>query len=289
MAYEAERLLAMGSRLGEGPRWNTDEQALYWVDIEGHLFHRYDPATGIRKDFEAGLPVGVLGFRASGGLIMATRRGFATWDFSAGKLTFITDPEAGKEGARFNDGGTDRAGRFWAGTMSPPDPTSSLYRLDPDGSLHVMETGVTISNGIGWSPDNKIMYFTDSPRRVIYAYDFDLQSGTISNRRNFAYTPDDPAEPDGLTVDSEGFVWSAQWGGWRILRYDPDGKVEREVRVETAHVTCCAFGGPDLTDLYITTAWSGLSDDERAAQSMAGDLFILKTDIRGLPEPKFAG
>ena len=129
-------------------------------------------------------------------------------------MTFIADPESGKEGARFNDGATDRQGRFWAGTMCD-NPTSSLYRLDPGGAVHKMERGLTISNGIGWSPDNRTMYLTNSPKGVIYAYDFDPASGSISNRRHFVYTPDDPTQPDGLTVDAEGFVWSARWGGWK--------------------------------------------------------------------------
>ena len=174
--------------------------------------------------------------------------------------------------------------------MCPSAPgTSSLYRLDADLSIHKMETGVTISNGIGWSPDHKTMYFTDTPKKVIYAYDFDVETGAIEKRRNFVHAPDDPWSPDGLAVDSEGFVWSAQWGGWKIIRYDPKGKKEREVKVNAAHVTACAFGGPDLTDLYITTAWSGLSAEARRDQTQAGDLFLLQTDIKGLPEFKFAG
>lgn len=290
MTYEAERLLAMQNRLGEGPRWNVDEQALYWVDIMGNCFYRYYPSTGQHERFELGLQVGVLGFRASGGLIMGTDHGFASWDSSAKQLTFIADPEAGKEGARFNDGGSDRQGRFWAGTTTEKeDPTSSLYRLDPDGSVHVMQRELSISNGIGWSPDNRTMYLIDSPTKKIFAYDFDPASGSISNRRTFVYTPDDDSVPDGLTVDSEGFVWAAHWGGYKVVRYDPDGKAEREVRVNAPQVTSCAFGGPDLTDLYITTAWKGLSDEQRRAAPMAGDLFLLRTDIRGMEEPRFLG
>lgn len=283
---QAEHVLAVGNELGEGPIWSTEEQALYWVDITQHCFHRLYPATGEHEVFQVGLPVGALGLRASGGLVMATKNGFATWDWNA--LHFIAHPEEGKPNARFNDGAVDRQGRFWAGTLSE-DPTSSLYRLDPDGSVHTMETGVTISNGIGWSPDNRTMYFTDSPEHVIYAYDFDPESGTIENRRPFAHTPDEQGVPDGLTVDREGFVWSARWGGWKITRYDPDGRVEREIRLPVQCPTSCTFGGPGLDELYVTSAQTALSEAEKEQQPLAGDLFRVKTDVSGMAEPKFLG
>jgi sugar lactone lactonase YvrE len=162
---EVEHVLAVQNRLGEGPRWNVDEQALYWVDIENDAFHRFHPAPGAQERCVVGLPVGALGFRAAGGLILATREGFAVWEPETQALRFLADPEAHRPESRFNDGAVDCRGRFWAGTMSV-DPTSSLYRLDPDGSVQQMETGLTISNGIGWSPDNRTMYLTDTPRQV---------------------------------------------------------------------------------------------------------------------------
>jgi sugar lactone lactonase YvrE len=286
---EIEHVLSINCRLGEGPIWSCEEQALYWVDIEVHCFHRLYVETGTHGCFDVGLPVGALAFRASGGLVLATRDGFAFWDAESQALDFVADPEPGKPGARFNDGAVDRQGRFWAGTMSK-DPTSSLYRLDPDGSVHRMESGVTISNGIGWSPDNRTMYYTDSGVRMIYAYDFDPATGAIENRRPFVHTPDEEGVPDGLTVDSEGCVWSARWGGWKVTRYDPDGKVEREIGMPVQCPTSCTFGGAELTELYITSAWSGLSDEERSRQQpWAGDLFRLQTGVRGFEEPKFAG
>jgi len=276
------------SKLGEGPVWNADEQALYWVDIEQGRVHRLHPATGAHDVFDLGLPIGALGFRSSGGLVIATRAGFAFWDLQTQELRFVADPEADRPDARFNDGAVDRQGRFWAGTMGQ-GPTSSLYRLDPDGSVHRMETGITIANGIGWSPDNRTMYFTDSPLRVIYAYDFDPATGAIENRRPFVHTPDEEGVPDGLVVDSEGFVWSARWGGWKVTRYDPAGKVEREVRLPVQHPTSCTFGGPRLDELYVTSAWTALSEEERGKQPWAGDLFRLRAGVKGLAEPKFLG
>jgi sugar lactone lactonase YvrE len=287
--HTAEHLLPVQNRLGEGPRWNAGEGRLYWVSIEEDTFYRYDPASGRQEQFDVGQPVSVLAFREKGGLIMGTRDGFATWDFAAQALTIIASPEAGKEGARFNDGAVDPAGRFWAGTMTHTGATSSLYRLDPDGAVHTMEKGLAISNGIGWSLDGRTMYLTDSPRYVIYAYDFDLQSGSISNKRVFVQNSESEGQPDGLTVDSEGYIWSPHWGGYSVLRYDPSGQLERKVELPVSQVTACAFGGPDLTDLYITSAWSDLSPEQRAREPLAGDLFVLRTDIRGREEPAFRG
>ena len=285
---QVERVLSVKNKLGEGPLWHPEEQALYWVNIEQHCFHRLVPATGQHEIFAVGLPVGALAFRDSGGLVLATRDGFAFWDFRAQALEFIADPEADKPEARFNDGAVDRQGRFWAGTMSA-GPTSSLYRLDPDGSVYTMETGVTISNGIGWSPDDKTMYYTDTPLRMIYAYDFDPASGAIENRRPFIRTPDESGLPDGLTIDSEGFIWSARWDGWKVTRYDPAGKVEREIELPVQRPTSCTFGGAELDELYITSAWTGLSWVKRKLQPRAGDLFRIKVDVKGLEEPKFLG
>jgi sugar lactone lactonase YvrE len=285
---QVERLLHLNNQLGEGPIWNVSEHALYWVNIEGNCFYRYHPVTGAQERFDVGQPIGVLCFRKSGGLAMALRDGFALWDFQAQSLKFIANPEPGKPQARFNDGAVDRLGRFWAGTLAP-GATSSLYRLDPDLSVHTMETGITVSNGIGWSPDNRTMYYCDSRIHMIYAYDFDLASGTITNRRTFVHTPNDSSTPDGLTVDSEGFVWCARWGGWKVVRYDPMGKVEREIRLPVEYPTSCAFGGTALDELYITSAWTRLNDAQRKEQPDAGDVFRLKTNVKGLPEPLFAG
>jgi sugar lactone lactonase YvrE len=290
---DVEHVLAVQNILGEGPLWNSEEQALYWVDIYGHRFYRYEPATGELESFNVGLPVGALALRKAGGLVMATKRGFAFWDRQEG-LRSIVDPEAHKPYSRFNDGAVDRQGRFWAGTMCDPEdgcpqPESSLYRLDPDLSLHVMATEVGIANGIGWSPDQRLMYFTDSPLRMIYVYDFDAATGTIENRRPFVHTPEEKGVPDGLTVDSEGFVWSACWGGGKITRYDPTGKVERVIQLPVQYPTSCTFGGPSLDELYITSAWTALSEEKRRQQPLAGDLFRLRTDIKGQEEPKFAG
>jgi sugar lactone lactonase YvrE len=290
---EIEHVLAVQNTLGEGPLWNGEEQALYWVDIRSNCFYRYEPAAGKLEAFDVGVAVGVLAMRAAGGLVMATKSGFAFWNEQDG-LHVIKDPEAHKPHTRFNDGAVDCRGRFWAGTMCDPEdacaqPEGSLYRLDADQSLHVMETNISVSNGIGWSPDKRLMYFTDSPLRMIYVYDFDAASGAIENRRPFIHTPAEKGVPDGLTVDGEGFIWSASWGGWKITRYDPAGKVERVIQLPVQYPTSCAFGGEALDELYITSAWTALSEEKRKRQPFAGDLFRLKVGIKGLEESKYAG
>lgn len=289
---EATQVLASRNRLGEGPIWNSQEEKLYWVDILDGTFWRWRPDSDAHEIFHVGTPIGVMAFRASGGLLMATKKGFATWDERTQQLEVIANPIADKEHMRFNDGAVDCAGRFWAGTMSMSNESSKegiLYRLDPDRSVHVMETGISVSNGIGWSPDNTIMYFTDSPQRVIYAYDFDAATGTITNRRIFARLQDSNAVPDGLTIDSAGYIWSACWDGAKIVRYAPDGQVERVIQVPALRTTSCVFGGSELNELYITSAWNGLDEATLERYPFSGDIFKLSTNVKGLEKFAFAG
>lgn len=289
---DVERVLTVANQLGEGPIWHPDEGALYWVDIDERKILRFYPSTQKLESFDVETRVTALAMRASGGFITATDKGLAYWDTQAQELSFIADPEAGNPATRFNDGAVDRQGRFWAGSMNEVDfvtPDGSLYRLDPDGSIHTMEVDVPLSNGIGWSPDDKTMYFTDSMRQTIFAYDYEPATGDITNRRPFAQVSGEGVLPDGLTVDSKGFVWSAQWGGGNVTRYDPAGNVDRVIRLPAQQITCPAFGGENLDELFITSAWSGLSQAEREEQPLAGALFRIKLDVTGLPEPKFAG
>ena len=289
LMHEIENVLTLRNKLGEGPLWHPQQKLLYWVDIEASQIFRYDPSSGKHHAYQMDKPVGALAFRQAGGFMLAAEDGFSSWDIDSGLLEPIADPEADKADGRFNDGKVDRRGRFWAGTMTIEGASSALYRLDADGSVHKIESGITISNGLGWSPDNKTMYFTDTMIHTIYAYDFDLESGSLSNRRVFAQDPDAPGLPDGLCVDSEGCVWTARILDWRIIRYDPDGKIEREIRLPVKNPTSCCFGGENLDELYVTTASIGLTDDEARSQTQAGDLFRVHTGIKGQPEPMFAG
>lgn len=291
--FEVERVISVENEVGESPRWDPEEQAVYWLDIwSSPAVFRYHPATQEATRWTPGLPVTGQARRARGGFVFAARTGLYLWDEHTGKSEFIHDPEAHNRPVRFNDGSADRQGRFWAGSTYADDqfrPEGSLYRLATDRSVTKLAGGLACSNGLGWSPDNKTMYVTAQFAYELLAFDFDPATGEIANRRSFATVPEAGGLPDGLTVDADGFVWSAQWGGWCLTRYDPDGKIERVVKLPVPNPTSCVFGGPDLTDLYVTTAWLLLTDADRKAAPGSGDLFVIHTDIRGLPEPKYAG
>jgi sugar lactone lactonase YvrE len=289
---EIERVLTVQCEAGESPRWDVQAQCLYWADIVDPHLYRFDPTSGDLKTFVCAVPVTGIGLRQAGGLVLASKTGLHLLAADFQTYTFVTDPEAGKPNVRFNDGMVDRAGRYWAGTLNETDFSrleGSLYRLDPAGALHTLDTPFNAPNGIGWSPDDKTMYLVDSFAQVVYAYDFDAARGALARRRLFASVPKEDGMPDGLTVDAEGGVWIGHWGGGHLKRYDPAGKLERKVPLPVANVTACAFGGPDLDVLYITTAWFLLSAEERRAQPGAGDLFCVRPGVRGLTEPKFLG
>ncbi len=287
-----EHLIPSQDQAGETPIWVPNQQAVYWIDLEGSCVHRYEPATGDQKDWTLDVPVTALARRAGGGWVLGTKTGLAFWDEETNTSEFIVDPTADNDALRFNDIAVDRQGRLLAGTANVVQfdaPEGVLYRLDPDRTLHTIDEGYAVANGIGFSPDGGTLYVTDMFHNQIIAMDYDTAAGTVSNRRTFVEVPAEAGLPDGLIVDADGFIWSAHWGGSRITRYDPDGTIEREVPLPAANVTCMGFGGAELDELYITTAWFLLSDDERAAQPQAGDLFRLKSEVRGLIEPEFAG
>ena len=288
---EVEQVLPVQHILGEGPMWSEEEQTLYWVDIIGQSYSRFEPYSGAYEAVHVGTSVGVLARRASGGLVMATRQGFALWDTQSKALVPLANPIADRPYMRFNDGAVDCRGRFWAGTMRESGDMQmegALYRLDPDRSVHCMLTGLGIPNGIGWSPDDTVMYFTDSAEQIIYVFDFAAESGEIANRRVLVSLRGAPFQPDGLAVDSQGCIWSACWDGARIQRYTPSGTLDRVIEVPVPRPTSCAFGGRDLDDLYITSARVGLTPEQYARFPLSGDLFCLKTGIRGIRQHTFA-
>lgn len=289
---QVESIVAAQDEVGETPVWVPDEQALWWIDVEGKRVHRLDPATGQVRTLAVDFPITALARRAPGGWIAASKTGLYFWDHRTNRSEFIVDPEAGNPDVRLNDGAVDRQGRLLIGTLNQKDlgaPDGSLYRLDPDRSIHKLDTGLAVANGIGLSPDGRTLYVTDMFHSRILAYDYETRAGTVSRRRTFVNVPAEAGLPDGLIVDAAGFVWSAHWGGSRVTRYDPDGKIERQLKLPVTNVTCMALGGPALDELYVTTAWFMLDDAQRKAQPMAGDLFRVKTDVRGLVEPGFAG
>tara|TARA_R110002072_G_scaffold60051_58_gene152771 strand:+ start:5629 stop:6507 length:879 start_codon:yes stop_codon:yes gene_type:complete len=277
--------------LGESPVWSVAEQALYWVDIRNPMIYRLDPASGDVRNWRVQTEIGSIGLAGEGRLIAGTRMGIAYIGLDDNSFEELADPEGdGRMNAvRMNDGKVDRQGRFWCGGMDDPGyaEVASLYRFDHDHSIHRMAGPVTISNALCWSPDNTIMYFADSRKRTMWAYDFDAVSGAIENRRVFLEVADGEGVPDGATVDSEGFVWVAHMRGGKVKRYDPAGKAEREIAFPVSLTSCPAFGGPDLRTLYVTTASSKFEPADFEREPDAGSLFAVETDVTGLPEPVF--
>jgi len=289
----AEVVVKESCILGESPIWSVAEQVLYWVDVLNPSIHRFDPATGAHDRWLIETEIGSIGLASGNRLVAGLRMGFALYDLGSSKLEIINDPEGhGRQNTnRLNDGKVDRAGRFWCGSMQDPgrEPVGTLYRMDTDRSVHAMADGIRVPNALCWSPDDRTMYFADTYAECIWAYNYDLATGAIENRRVFAKTGEGTGRQDGATVDSEGFVWNAHIFAGRVVRYDPHGRIEREIVVPTPQVTSCAFGGPDLDILYITTASMRMSRDELAADPLAGSLFAVDTGVRGLPEPRFGG
>jgi len=277
--------------LGEGALWCPRDQVLWWIDISSPTLWRFEPRSGRVEHWPLPKPPGSFALRKDGGFLFAFRNGFATLEEPGGELNWCAVPGLALGDERFNDGKADRAGRFWSGTLDRKlgSAIGQLYRVEPGLRVTAMDRGFTISNGIGWSPDDRIMYFTDTPSRRIYRYDFDLASGQIANRRVFAEVEPGHGGPDGMTVDAEGCVWSAQFDRWCIHRYAPEGRLERSIRLPVQRPTTCMFGGPDLATLYVTSARMDLTADALAAQPQAGGVFALDPGVRGLPEPRFGG
>ena len=254
--------------LGEGPYWVPEDDCLLWVDIEGGRLHRtYFPSAETVTDSLSAVSAA---FPAERGSQWSTR--------------IIAEVPA-RDGLRFNDAGVDPAGRVWAGSMHIPEaePVGELYRLDPGGRLTTVLKGVTVSNGLGWSPDGTRMYYADSPLGRVDVFDYDPATGEASARRTFADLSAAEGVPDGLTVDLDGCVWVAMWGGSALRRLTPFGEQDAVLPVPASQPTSCAFGGPDLADLFITTANVGLSESERAEQPLAGRLLHVRPGPIGLP------
>jgi sugar lactone lactonase YvrE len=288
LQYPLHNVLEARARLGEVPIWDSTQKLLYWIDIYNHRVHQFHPATGNNTFFDVGDVVGAIAIAGTNRLIMALRHHLAFLNTQTGVVTPILEIEADLPDNRFNDGKCDSQGRFWFGSMhSLEQPQASLYRYDPDGSLHVMETGLTISNGLGWSPDQKTFYLTDSPQQKIYAYDFNSATGSISDRHIFVDLTDESFYPDGLTIDSQGHIWSAMWNGWCVIRFNPQGEEILRIKLPVQLPTSCTFGGEDLQTLYITTASVGLSQTEIEKSFYSGDVFALQTDVTGLPAYNF--
>ena len=291
---EIECVVDSASLLGEATYWDPKEQVLWWIDIWGPTIHRYDPATGTDKTWTAPEYLGTLSVREKGGLVVSMISGFYFFDPKTGTFDSIVDPEAEIADSRFNDGKTDRQGRFWSGTMfeapGTPAKIGALWRLDKDLSAHKVIAGVGCSNGLAWSPDSKTMYFTDSHTNLVWAYDFDAATGAASNRRVFIDLTAEKFIVDGATVDRDGNYWLTIPFNGRIFAYDPAGKRIRTIELPFDLPTCCEFGGPDLDTLYVTSATLRRDAKVLAGQTKPGGLFAIRgLGAKGLPLVPFKG
>lgn len=284
-----ELVLDASAELGEGPRWDARGQRLFWVDIMAGRVHAFRPSTGECRHVDVGRPVGALACARDGSVVLAVAGGFARLDWESGQIAMLAPTESDRTQNRMNDGACDPAGRFWAGTMALDESSGAggLYRFDADLSVHTMLGDITISNGIDWSLDGRRMYYVDSPTQRIDVFDFDATTGAITNRRPFVEVPRKAGTPDGLTVDGDGFVWLALWGGAALRRYAPDGTLERTIALPVSHPTSCAFGGAALDELYVTSARRPLDAGARARQPAAGGLLRLRPGVTGRPPNLF--
>ncbi len=278
-------IMGTASVLGEGSVWDYRKKVLYWIDIEKNTLFEYDPADESSKSYDVKQKIGTIVPETDNSVIVALQDGVYRLDLLSGNLSFIGRPKSLKTGERFNDGKCDPQGRFWVGSMSTTGKSkgSYLYKMDPAGTFTEMIDSVSISNGIIWSPDGSKMYYTDTPTGKVMAFDFDGKSGTISNPRIAVTVNDTLGHPDGMTIDAAGKLWVAMWGGSAVCRFDPDGgKLLDRIMVPAKNVTSCAFGGPDLDMLYITTASTGMKKEELQKYPGAGGLYRIQPGVKGI-------
>lgn len=276
--------------LGEGPVWDVEEQALYLVDAKEGELHRFDPATEAHTSWSFPGRVACLALRERGGFLLAFGKGFHFFDPATGETTQIADPSAEGSPTMLNDGKVDARGRYVCGSVEPTmqSPLGELYRLDTDGTTTVLDTGILVSNGPCWSPDGRTLYHADSVPKQIFAYDYDPETGAVSNKREFASTESLGGIPDGATVDAEGYLWTAVCEAGLVARFAPDGTLDRTVQVPVSMVSSVMFGGPDLDRLFITSIYPptfGFPDEPHG-----GTTYVIDgLGVTGLPEHRFKG
>ena len=304
MTYKIECVLQCENHLGEGPVWDVEEGRLYWVDGTGRRvgkpsIWRLDPRTGQVDHWSLGRDVGAMALRKRGGAVLALDDGFYFFDFGSGKLDLVERVDADQPRTRLNDGKCDRRGRFFAGGMDDKEELAicGLWRLDPDLKVTLADRGIICTNGPCWSPDDRTFYLADTFQQEYWAYDYDIATGTVSNKRVLASTKDDAGVADGSTVDADGFLWNAQLISGELVRYAPDGTVARRIGMPVRNITSVMFGGDRLDELYVTSMarvkHPAVHDHfavEAKPQFGAGSLFRLTgLGVRGVPEPRFAG
>ncbi len=291
-SHKPELGLDAQAALAEGPLWDAKSQRLYWVDILGKTLHRFDPATGRDEAFVLGQYVGCAVTRKKGGLMLGLEHCFACWNDQTYKLQFLERLEAERHNNRFNDGKCDPNGRFWAGTMDfdAQPRKGSLYCLDPNHSVTKVLRNVSIPNGITWSQDGRTMFFIDSAYPIVWAFDYEPATSHLAGRRPVIRIPSREGVPDGMTIDAEGMLWVALWGGGCVTQWNPrNGKLLRKILLPVSLVSSCAFGGPQLKVLYITSARATLKPLDLRRQPLAGGLFRVEIGVPGTPAYEFDG
>lgn len=289
---KAELLFEAHASLGEGCVWDENRHVLWWLDINNGELHRYDPVVHEDDVYAIGQYIGCAVLRENGGMLLGLRDGIAELDLQTQKIEMLINPEADKPNNRFNDGKCDPRGRFIAGTMQidAQGTSGSLYSYSSDGTVKTLiDGGIGISNGLAWDEDGKTFYYIDTPSMTIRAYDYDLDTGAISRERVVVRIPEGAGSPDGMTIDQDGMLWVAHYGGWAVRRYNPMIGIELgKIDLPCANVTCCTFGGNKLNTLFITTARQGMSKEELKEQPHAGGIFAIDVQTQGYLPHKFA-
>ncbi len=291
MQPQPELVVDAHAELAESPVWDDRLDRLWWVDLLGGVVHLTDPSTGGDTTIPVGQPIGALALRSVGGPILAVRDGFATLDPGSGRLEVVAPIAPDDPGIRMNDGKVGPDGGYWAGSMAADERPGlgRLHRLDPDGTVTEILTGLTIPNGLDWTADGRQLLFIDTPTRRVDRFDVAASGRSISGRRPAIELREGPGWPDGMTLDAEGYAWVCLWDGWAVERYAPGGQLDRRIELPAAQVTSCAFGGPALDELYITTGQEGFPPGGRPDQPNAGGVFRVRPGVRGRPTRRFDG
>jgi len=282
-----EHLFNSQDQIGESPIWNIAEQVLYWVDAEGNKVHRLDPENGDYQCYNTPMTLTAIAMCNSGTWLSATKQGLYHWERDFSKHRLLADPLATKKSVRLNDAVVDRQGRLWTGSLNETcleAADGELFCMTSSESITPMANNFCVANGISWSPDGGLLYISNMFAYEVEVFSQDTATGQLTQRRTFITFSESDGMPDGLTVDAEGYLWVALWGGGKVCRYSPAGVLDKTIHLPVANPTRCTFGGADLSDLFVCSAWFDLDDTQRKQQPMAGDLFRIKVDIKGLAE-----
>ncbi len=292
MITELRVRVPVNALVGEGPIWDDQKSVLWWIDILSSRLYAFDPKSETNREWDVGEHVGTVVPWRDQEVVLALACGLGSFNLATGQVTIFSDPETNQAGNRFNDGKCDPVGRLWAGTMAYVDPIDqgSLYCLNTDFQVTKVLGGVGISNGIVWSHDHKTMYYIDSTTFALRAWDYSVDSGSITNERILLQVELEFGLPDGMTIDEEGMLWVAFYGGSKVCRiHAQTGEILQTIDLPVPATTACAFGDPELDTLYITCAAQGLTEAELAKNPQNGNLFSIKTGFKGVPSSRFGG